>query len=264
MKKILAKFSVLCMAALLAAGACFAFAACDEDGGGDESGVFGKVSESQWQTALSLDYEAESNFTLTQTTGSTYSQDEAAIYGEWEHDTSTYRVDNEQGIFIQTITNSEWVNDEIVKEDETERVLAPHFETEISTVYYFTEGGKYYCASHTRYLGCEGRESSESWSGGEISLADYTKITEGIANLTAAFSIYSDPMMMQAFSYNEETKSYEMLALGTVSLSLQFLENDGVRLVSYLSSITATTTTISDVNATEVSVPEQARTECGL
>ena len=84
MKKILAKFSVLCMAALLAAGARFAFAACDEGSSGDENGVLGQVSESQWQTALSLDYEAESNFSLTQVTGSTYSQDEAETYGEWE------------------------------------------------------------------------------------------------------------------------------------------------------------------------------------
>ena len=173
-------------------------------------------------------------------------------------------MDNETNIFVHTYTSTVWVNDETVKEDETERVLAPHFETETYTAYYFIEGGKYYCAAYTRYLGCEGRESSESWSGGEISLADYTELTESVANLTAAFSMYSDHMMMQAVSYNEETRSYEMMALGTVSMSLQFLENDGVRLVTYATSITATTTTISDVNATEVSVPERARTECGL
>lgn len=260
MKKTL---SALC-ALVLGAALCVAFVACDEGSSGDENGVLGQVSESQWQTALSLDYEAESNFSLTQVTGSTYSQDEAETYGEWEQHTNTYQVDNEQGILIQTITNSEWVNDETVTEGETERLLAPHFETEIITTYYFADGGKYYCAHHYQWLGCEGRESEDSWSGEEITLADYTNITESVANLTAAFSMYSDPMMMQAFSYNEETRSYEMMALGTVSMSLQFLENDGVRLVTYATSITATTTTISDVNATEVSVPERARTECGL
>lgn len=260
MKKTL---NALC-ALVLGAALCVAFVACDEGSSGDENGVLGQVSESQWQTALSLDYEAESNFTLTQTLGSTYSQDEAATYGEWSQRINTYQMDNETNILVHTYTSTVWVNDETVTEDETERVLAPHFETETYTAYYFIEGGKYYCAAYTRYLGCEGRESSESWSGGEISLADYTELTESVANLTAAFSMYSDPMMMQAFSYNEETRSYEMMALGTVSMSLQFLENDGVRLVTYATSITATTTTISDVNATEVSVPERARTECGL
>ena len=260
MKKTL---SALC-ALVLGAALCVGFVACDEGSSGDENGVLGQVSESQWQTALSLDYEAESNFTLTQTLGSTYSQDEAATYGEWSQRINTYQMDNETNILVHTYTSTVWVNDETVTEDETERVLAPHFETETYTAYYFIEGGKYYCAHHYQWLGCEGRESEDSWSGEEITLADYTNITESVANLTALFSVYSDPMMMQAFSYNEETRSYEMMALGTVSMSLQFLENDGVRLVTYATSITATTTTISDVNATEVSVPERARTECGL
>ena len=244
----------LALTAALSAGV----ASCSIDLGG----FTGQVSDEEWEKLLNMNWEAEENFTLTQVSGSSYAKEEAATYGEWQQQTATYYVNNETNTLVGSVSTTTWVDNEILTIDDEETFVAAHFETYTYTNYYFTKDGKYYCATCDTYAGYPDRENETSWSGHEITLAYFTETMETMLNLSAAFSTYSSPAMKQAFTYDEEKESYVMMSMGSQSVSLKFLENNGLQLDVQSTSIYKVTTTIFDVGTTVVTIPSQAYDAC--
>lgn len=242
----------MCAAVLCAATCALALTACGD--GSSEGSSSGQVTAEQWGQRLS--FEGKDNFTASIITSSTYPEEEAEKYGEWQRVEYTYYVDNVSGNLIYNSVIKRWV-DESVRQENGESVVVPaHFETYSTNWYYFAQGGRYYGARYYVTYGTQ-NDDTGSWSGGEITLADYTRQFETITDLSAALSMYSDPFMMQAFNYNQETGMYEMISMGSTSIAIKFGDNS-VSQVTNAGSLVSQTVTISDVDSTVVEIPQNA------
>ncbi len=210
----------------------FAFAACDD------KNADGQISDADWERWLSFDFETEENFTLISETGPLYSKEEAAEYGEWEKFTHTWYIDREsQRIHVTS-------NAEMYIPADPEEGTEAYFRTTEYDKYVFYYNSAYYSSIYS--------EEDARYYATLITKASFIEEIESITNITALFSMYSDPLFRSVFEYNKETGRYEMYESGTLSVALEFSENGGVSLYSQTSSIRYGITALKDVDKTTV------------
>lgn len=235
--KLFKKIAVLGVTACLAAGVT-ALAACNDKNSG-------QLSDSQWTARLSINVESIKNGTFKTKVYNTYPKEQAAEYGEWRTDTSTYYLDLENEVMYE-ISESETY-------DETNDP-SDLFDKSKHEEYLFRYNGNYYRWSKTT------DHTDQAATVYKITKSDFINATEIIANQFAILSIYSDPMYKSMFKYNKDTQSYDLFQFGTTSDSIKFLD-DGVRLISYSTSILAAETEYSAIDKTSVSVPASVKAD---
>ncbi len=236
----------LLLAMLVLVASCFAFTACG-DGEGDAGSdgvpqVRGTVSDSEWQETLSFNYEAAESCTVLIARTPTYSREEAATYGEYDSFESKYNVDSKNNVILLETTT--------VTYDATTAT----FETDVDRWWYFAQGGKYYKVYDSNFA-VETDETTQKLVCSDSNLASFIEQKELALNLQAMMSIYSEPMFKQVFTYNSETKTYELAQFGTYTLGIQFLKDNGVTLISRPTSITEVRESVYGINKTTLTLP---------
>lgn len=84
---------------------------------------------------------------------------------------------------------------------------------------------------------------------------------ESIANEFAFIAGYSQPQYKSLFEYDKDTQSYIILQAGTVSASLKFLDDGGVRYIASGSSIDKLEMEYSKIDKTVVNVPASVKAD---
>lgn len=236
-------------------------AACDDESSSSGGGASGSgVSDEVWEQMLGINFETENNFTYISENAPTYSKDKAEEYGEWYRSVSSYRVDNEKQVIIYAYSTERWQAEKLEKEWQDDgsylEVLVPaHFDVSITTEYYFVEDGTYYCAEHSVDQDGLTNTVDDSWSGTEITKAEFIEEIEQISNSASGFSQYE--RLKGMFKYDEETDAYVLSSMGTAELSIRFGEKS-VSVIVANNSLTTNTVTISDVGTTDVTIPQGA------
>lgn len=209
-------------------------AACGDD---DSDGG---VTDAQWQAVLNFSAEKYNNYTIVQKYYNTYDKNQVEEYGEWESTTRTIKIDLKGELYSE------------IEQHESYDADQAQFETRTDTKYCFKYGQAYY--DWTKWHG------NESASISSMTKASLIERLERYEDITAIFQAYSQPSMRAMFKYNSSTGMYDMSQMG-VTVSLQFLDDNGVRLVNKQNSIQASEIIVKDINKTTVTVPNNVKTD---
>lgn len=232
MKKI--KLGAICVACtVLACGAVSLFGC-----GAQDPNAGTQVSDEEWEERLNITVEQYNSFTCTSKLYSSYSKEQAEEYGEWYSFTTTYQVDNKN----QLIKLS---SDDCVYNRETN-----DFTESNSTCYSILDGAGYYDYYPDYKENCV-RETTK---------ADFINKIETITKSVSLLSVYKDPIMKYAFTYNNETGAYD-IGYTESGISIKFLNNGGMTLTMDSTSICRSERTITGINSTVVVVPTTAYQE---
>ena len=236
MKKARNRF-VVGLAALLSL-CLIAFAACGDKG---SSSGGGKVSDKEWAHYFSLVTESTKSITLEETEGSKYGKDQAEEYGEWDKSVMISKIDSVNEVIEQKATREYYD----ANAEGTDKFVTDH-----DTDYYFKYNGKYY-----HY---DKRNQNEAEIN-EITKADFTQLVENMSNQTAMIQSYAQPAMKQMFKYNSDTKTYEMVQMGTMKIGFRFEKNDTFTYIMEENSLESYEITMSNADKTTVTVPNDVK-----
>lgn len=247
--KLFKKATIFGITAVLACGV-GVLAACGENGGGGADGVIGQVSDSQWQQYLSVNVEACKNLTFTEKYYNTYSKAEAATYGSWENQTYTCTIDNENEIIHEVRTSERYES------------ATGEFETDTDEEYYFAYKGAYYRwrkdgdSEYDYQTGVTTYKNDVS----KITKAEFISQAEDMSN-AALSQATAYKMYKNMFTYNKETASYDLMQMGTMAISMQFLEGGGFRTIMKQNSMTTIENIVTDIDKTTVTVPASVKAD---
>lgn len=233
------KLAVFGMSLVLACGVGM-FSACDIEVDGKKLGT---VSDELWKQYFSLSVESCKSATIIETYGCAYSKEEAEEYGEWSNRVETRKVDTDKQIVYITELREQYRSgyDDVFTEKSSEE-------------YYFAYEGAYYhwTKDGHRHYDEETKDYVYMNSVYKITKADFITIMEERLNDFAQLRVYAD--MKDYFKFNEETGMYDLMQAGTLTVSVQFLENKGLRLTQK-DSINAMTIEISGIDSTSLELP---------
>lgn len=219
----------VCACALALALAMTVLAGCDLFS--SQEGVIGEVSDSEWQKVLSINVEDFSNATIETKFYNTYGKDEAEEYGEWSSSETKIYFDREKEI-VKTTDHDE----KYLPEEKTFKVTE-------STTYEFAYQGKYYRVTEDAVT--------------PITKAEFIHSIDAATLYTSMLSKYSNPAMKSQFQYNSETKVYEYTVGPSVYMGIQFLDNNGVRLIEGVTTVERMEEILHGFNSTKVSVSSE-------
>lgn len=236
MKKARKRF-VVGLAALLSL-CLIAFAACGDKDSGSGGG---KVSDKEWAHYFSLVTESTKSITLEETNGSKYGKDQAEEYGEWYKSVLITKIDSENEV-MELKRTAEYYN---ANAEGTDKFVTDH-----DTNYYFAYKGKYYHYN---------KRNQNDAQIEEMTKADFTQRVEDMSNQTAMFQSYAQPAMKQAFKYNSDTKTYEMVQMGTMKIGFRFEKNDTFTYIMEQNSLESYEITMRNADKTTVTVPNDVK-----
>ncbi len=219
-----------------------AFSAC---GGGSDEGV--KVSKSEWQERLTIKVESYDSLTATSCMCSTYSKEQAAEYGEWRSQKEIQQIDNKAQIYCYTKENETY--------DPNNSKAVDGFIKTTKATYSFCYNGNYYSWS-------EGdKTQSRPYGVTKITKADFLSRIQGVNGQTLTLSAYANPQVYESFTFNDKTKTYEIVKSENMSIGLQFMKDGGVKMINQMTSIERYEISIEKLNSSTITVPQQAYTD---
>ncbi len=211
---------------------CFSFTACNDDKTENPETFNGQVSDEKWQEVLGIDFNTVETVTYLMNM-STQTDETTTLKTK-----TTFKIDLTKEIIYMIIDIEHYENDVINEELSSS-----------SECYYLKNDSEYYILSYIESLG---------WNALKIDEVGFNGQLESCSNAIKALNGYSDPAMKDNFTFNEETKTYEMnQTAGTGYSSLKFLEN-GITLYVKLSSTIDYEMTVTDYNKTSITIPNEA------
>lgn len=223
------RIALLCLALVIGA-VMLLFSACEND----KDGLVGKVTDAQWKEKLDINIDACKSCTVKVINGANYDKSAAAEYGEWEMIGDTLKIDFENEILYEALEQEHYVPETAT------------FSKQVYENYYFRYKDNYY------------KYDKESNSVSSSTKVEFSQKAETLTNVVSIIRIYAQPQMKMAFNYNDETKCYDLMQMGTMKMSLQFLES-GVKMIMERTSVNKTEESIFDIDNTEVSIPDEIK-----
>ncbi len=247
MKKLM---KILCLMLSVMLLACV-FTGCNEDGGNGGNG--GQVSDEAWQQLLTMPSETIKSSTSVIEDGYTYDQTQATEYGKWYYSKLIGKTDLENKIMYNYSYYKGYVPEDEREQGDSEFLIV------VSESYTFSYSDKYYEVSQQMVFG-DNNKPEWHWRKEELTKATFIENFDVSRSSVELFyntmQIYSNPTFKSMFRFNENTKEYEILQAGTMSMSIKFLSN-GIQTTNQFTSLDKTVQSIVDVNKTVINIPDE-------